>query len=69
MENPIYMKFLLRVQGENVWNTVKFSREPSLKLGWIGELKPKYEWDKVDNEGSEANVWVFSNIFNRVGLD
>ena len=31
-----------------------------------GELKPKHEWDKVDNEGSEANVRALFSIFNGV---
>ena len=35
----------------------------------IGEIKPKHEWDKVDNEGSEANGRVLLSIFNGVCLD
>lgn len=34
-----------------------------------GELKPKQEWDKLDNEGSKANVKVFICIFNGVCHD
>ena len=29
-----------------------------------GELKPKQEWDKLDNEGSEANARALFSIFN-----
>ena len=35
----------------------------------IGELRPKQEWDKYDNEGSEANARALFNIFNGVCLD
>ena len=35
----------------------------------IGELKPKHEWDKAENEGSEANVRALFIIFNEVCLD
>ena len=35
----------------------------------IGEIKPKHELDKVDNEGSEANGRVLLSIFNGVCLD
>ena len=35
----------------------------------LGELKPKQDWDKVDNEGSEANVRALFSIFNRVCPD
>lgn len=34
-----------------------------------GELKPKQEWDKVDNEGNEMSVQVLFSIFNGVSLD
>ena len=30
----------------------------------IWEVKPKNEWDKVDNEGSEANDRVLFSILN-----
>ena len=32
-----------------------------------GEVKPKQEWDKLDNEGSEVNAWALYNIFNGLG--
>ena len=52
---------------------MEFGWGPSLKLDVsrrsTGELKPKQEWDKLDNEGSEANAWALYNIFNRVSLD
>ena len=35
-----------------------------------GELKPKQDWDKADNEGSEANARaLFSSIFNEICLN
>ena len=34
----------------------------------IRELKPKHKWDKVDNEGSEANDMAVFSIFNEVCL-
>lgn len=42
-----------------------------MKLDGIGkgELKPKQEWDKVDNEGNEVNVQALFSIFNGVSLD
>ena len=54
-----------------------------MKFGWIWkgvfflnaqgrstrELKPKNEWDKADNEGSEANVRALFIIFNEVCQD
>ena len=33
------------------------------------ELKPRQDWDKVDNERSEANVRPLFSIFNGVCLD
>lgn len=33
------------------------------------ELKPKQEWEKLDNEGSKANVKVLFSIFNGVCPD
>ena len=30
------------------------------------ELKPKQDWDKADNEGSDTNVRALTNIFNGV---
>lgn len=34
-----------------------------------GELKPKQEWDKVDNEGNEVNVQALFSMFNDVSPD
>ena len=54
------MEFFLKIQGRKVWNLVEFGWESSLKLNEIGrsigELKPKQERDKLDNEGSDANA-------------
>ena len=65
--------FFLKVQGEKVWNSVEYGCRLSLILnaqgGSTGELKPKYEWDKVNNEGCEANVRALFNVFNGVYLD
>ena len=33
------------------------------------KLKPKHEWDKADNEGSEANARALFSNFNGVCLD
>ena len=35
----------------------------------IGELKAKHEWDKADNEDSEANDKALFSIFNGVCVD
>ena len=52
---------------------MQFSWGPPLILDAQGrsirELKPKHEWDKVDNEGSEGNVRALFSIFNGVCLD
>ena len=52
--------FFLKMQGKRVWNFVEYGQRPPLILDAQGrstrELKPKNEWDKVDNEGSEANA-------------
>lgn len=50
---------------------VEFGCGPPLKLDGaqrsnIGELKPKQEWDKLDNENSEINVLALYNIYNGV---
>ena len=56
-----------------VWNLVEYGWGPALKLDVnkksTSELKPKQEWDKLDNDGSEANAWAFFSIFNRVSPD
>ena len=61
------------MQGEMVWNLVEYGWGPTLKLDVnrksTSELKPKQEWDKLDNDGSEANAWAFFSIFNRVSPD
>ena len=61
------------MQGERVWNSIEYGWGPPLILDAqgrsTGELKPKHEWDKVDNEGSEANVRALFSIFNGVCLD
>lgn len=30
---------------------------------WVNE-SPKQEWDKVDDNGNEADVWAFYNMSN-----
>lgn len=35
----------------------------------IGKLKPKRKWEKLDNDGSEANVRALFSIFNWVSPD
>lgn len=35
----------------------------------IGKLKPKQEWDKLDNDGSEVNIKALFSILNGVCLD
>ena len=64
------MMFFLKMQGENVWNWVEYGWKPHLILDAqgisIGELKPKNEWDNINNEGSEANVRALFSIFNGV---
>ncbi|KAL6348673.1 hypothetical protein AAG906_019372 [Vitis piasezkii] len=53
------MMVFLKMQGESVWNLVEYGWGPPLILDAqgrsIGELKPKHEWDKANNEGSEEN--------------
>ena len=64
------MMVFLKIQGERVWNLVEYGWGPPLILDAQGrsirELKPKHEWDKVDNEGSEGNVRALFRIFNGV---
>ena len=48
------------------WCLIEFSNNPHWS---IRELKPKHEWDKADNEGSEVNARAFFSIFNRVCLE
>ena len=58
------------MQSERVWNSVEYGWGPLLILDAqgrsIGELKPENEWDKANNEGSEANARALFNIFNEV---
>ena len=65
--------FFLKMQGKGVWNSIEYGWEPPLILDAqgrsIGELKPKHERDKADNEGSEANARALFSIFNGVCLD
>ena len=63
--------FFLKMQGERVWNSIEYGWGPPLILDAqgrsTGELKPKHEWDKVDNEGSEANA-IFLMEFIQKGF-
>ena len=58
------------MQGKRVWNSIEYGWRPPFILDAqgrsTGELKSKNEWDKVDNEGSEANTKALFSIFNRV---
>ena len=58
------------MQSERVWNSIKYIWGPLLILDAqgisIGELKPKHEWEKVNNEGTEANAKALFSIFNKV---
>ena len=36
---------------------------------WIGELKPKQDWEKDDNKGDEANARALFSTFNEVCLN
>ena len=60
------------MQAERLWNLVEYRWGPPLILDAQGrsirELKPKHKWDKVDNEGSEANDMAVFSIFNEVCL-
>lgn len=62
------MMFFLKMQGERVWDTVEYGWGPSLIIDAqgisTGELKPKHEQDKADNEGSEADAKTLFSIFN-----
>ena len=59
--------FFLKMQGVRVWNSVEYGWGPPLILDAQGisieELKPKHEWGKADNEGSEVNVRDLFSIF------
>ena len=50
-----------------VQNSIKYGSGPSLILDAqersTGELKPKHEWDKANNEGSETNAKALFSIF------
>ena len=65
--------FFLTMQGEMVWNSVEYGWGPLLILDaqgrLIGELKLKHEWDKANNEHSEANAKALFSIFNGVCPD
>ncbi|KAL6316087.1 hypothetical protein AAG906_015603 [Vitis piasezkii] len=54
------LMFFLKMQGKMVQNSIEYGSGPSLILDAqersTGELKPKHEWDKANNEGSEANA-------------
>ncbi|KAL6349717.1 hypothetical protein AAG906_041124 [Vitis piasezkii] len=54
------------MQGESVWDLVEYGWGPPLILDAqgrsTGELKPKHEWDKANNEGSEGNIRVVRKI-------
>ena len=62
--------FLLKMQGEKVWNLVEYDWGPPLILDAQGrstrEIKFKHERDKVANESSEANAKALFSIFNKV---
>ena len=65
--------FFLKMQGKMVQNSIEYGSGPSLILDAqersTGELKPKHEWDKANNEGSETNAKALFSIFNIVYLD
>ena len=67
------MMFFLKTHGEGIWNFVEYGWRPLLILDAqgrsTGELKLKNEWDKVNDEGSEANAKALFSIFNKVYLD
>ena len=57
------------MQSERVWNSIKYRWGPLLILDAQGisiELKPKHKWEKVNNEGTEANAKALFSIFNKV---
>ena len=60
------------MQGKMVQNSIKYGSGPSLILDAqersTGELKPKHEWDKANNEGSETNAKALFSIFIGVYL-
>ena len=64
------MMFFLKMKGEKVWNLVEYGWGPLLILDAqgrsTGELKSKNECDKINNEGSKANVRLLFSIFNGV---
>ena len=56
------MKYFLKIQGEQVWNSVEYGQRPLLRLDVNGkstsELKPKQEWGKLDNKGKIGRAHV-----------
>ena len=52
---------------------MEYRWRPPLRLDVNGksivEFKPKQEWDKLDNKGTEANARAFFSIFNGVCLN
>ena len=58
---------------QRVWDSVEYGWRSPLILDAQGrstcELNPKHEWDKVNNEGSEANARALFSIFNGVCPD
>ena len=53
--------------GKHEWCFSSIERVPRLIFDAQGrstrEFKPKHEWDKVDNEGREANVKALFKFF------
>ena len=61
--------FFLIMQSERIWNSVEYGWGPLIldaRGRSIGELKLENEWDKANDEGSEANIRVLFSIFNGV---
>ena len=61
--------FFLIMQSERIWNSVEYGWGPLILDAQgrsIGELKLENEWDKANDEGSEANIRVLFSIFNGV---
>ena len=62
------MQYFLKMQSENVWNTVEFGWSPPKVLDREGRptnvIKPKLEWDR-----SENNARAMYSIFNAISTD
>ena len=66
------MNFFLEMQNGRIWNAMEFRWSPTMLVHKNGrftiEIKPKQEWDRVDNKTNEVDANAIYCIFNDVIL-